>query len=160
MLYMTEGIVMDTNLSGASSAFSRMMTGQNMFLTDFTYEGTEGSATVALGTEFPSKIMRFSLEDFENSSLICQRGAYLASNANVNIEMEFTKTLTAGFFGGQGFILQRLSGQGDVLVKGGGTIVCKELEAGGTYSIYWAAVFQLLVLSPGSNWCCFVVNRM
>ena len=42
--------------------------------------------------------------------------------------MEFTKTLTSGFFGGQGFILQRLTGQGDVLVKGGGTIVSKELE--------------------------------
>lgn len=133
MLYMTEGIEMDTQLSGASSAFSRMMTGQNVFLTDFRYEGEKGtSGTVALGTEFPSKIMRFSLEEFENKSLICQRGAYLASNATVNIEMEFTKSFSAGFFGGQGFILQRLSGQGDVLVKGGGTIVCKELEEGGT----------------------------
>jgi uncharacterized protein (AIM24 family) len=44
--------------------------------------------------------------------------------------MEFTKTLTSGFFGGQGFILQRLTGDGDVLIKGGGTIVCKELEEG------------------------------
>jgi len=132
MLYMTEGIVMDTNLSGASSAFARMMTGQNMFLTDFKYEGNKGAGTMALGTDFPSKIMRFSLDDFDGNSLICQRGAYLASNATVNIEMEFTKTLTAGFFGGQGFVLQRLSGQGDVLVKGGGTIVARELEAGGT----------------------------
>ncbi|CAB9511650.1 Pfam:DUF124 [Seminavis robusta] len=130
MLFMTQGIVMDTNLSGASSAFSRMMTGQNMFLTDFRYEGKEGTGTVGLGTDFPSKIMRFSLEEFEHSSLICQRGAFLASNPTVNIEMEYTKSLTAGFFGGQGFILQRLTGQGDVLIKGGGTIVCKELEEG------------------------------
>lgn len=74
--------------------------------------------------------MRFSLDEFEESSLICQRGAFLASNPTVNIEMEFTKSLKAGFFGGQGFILQRLTGQGDVLIKGGGTIVCKELEEG------------------------------
>lgn len=101
-----------------------------MFLTDFRNEGTKGAATVGLGTDFPSKIMRFSLEEFDGNSLICQRGAFLASNPTVNIEMEFTKTLTAGFFGGQGFILQRISGEGDVLIKGGGTIVCKELEEG------------------------------
>lgn len=135
MLFMTEGIVMDTNLSGASSAFSRMMTGQNMFLTDFKYEGETGTGTVGLGTDFPSKIMRFSLKDFDGSSLICQRGAYLASNPTVNIEMEFTKSLRSGFFGGQGFILQRLSGQGDVLIKGGGTIVAKDLEEGQTLRV-------------------------
>ena len=135
MLFMTDGVVMDTNLSGASNAFSRMMTGQNMFLTDFKYEGTEGTGTIGLGTDFPSKIMRFSLEDFDGHSLICQRGAYLASNPTVNIEMEFTKTLTSGFFGGQGFVLQRLTGQGDVLVKGGGTIVAKDLEEGQTIRV-------------------------
>ena len=100
-----------------------------MFLTDFRYEGTT-SGTVGLGTDFPSKIIRFNLDDFDNNTLICQRGAYLASNPHVNIEMEFTKSLTTGFFGGEGFVLQRLSGQGDVLVKGGGTIICKVLEEG------------------------------
>ena len=74
----------------------------HLFLTDFKYEGTEGVGTVGLGTDFPSKILRFTLSDFENSTLICQRGAYLASNPTVNIEMEFTKNLTTGFFGGQG----------------------------------------------------------
>lgn len=130
MLFMTHGVVMDTNLSGASSAFQRWMTGQNMFLTDFKYEGSSGVGTIGLGTDFPAKILRFSLSDFDNNTLICQRGAYLASNPTVNIEMEFTKNLKTGFFGGQGFVLQRLSGEGDVLVKGGGTIVCKELDEG------------------------------
>ena len=147
MLFMTSGIEMDTQLSGASSAFTRMMTGQNMFLTDFKYQGETGTTgTVALGTDFPSKIMRFHLEEFENNSLICQRGAYLASNPTVNIEMEFTKSFSAGFFGGQGFILQKLSGQDDVLVKGGGTIVCKELEEGGN-------------VTSRENGCCFRESR-
>ena len=110
------------------------MTGQNLFLTDFRYEGT-GSGTVGLGTDFPSKILRFSLSDFANSTLICQKGAYLASNPHVQIEMEFTKTLTAGFFGGEGFVLQKLWGQGDVLIKGGGTVVERYLEAGQTLRV-------------------------
>ena len=128
MLFMTQGVEMATNLEGASSAFRRMMTGQNVFLTDFTYNG-EGSGTVGLGTDFPSKIIRLSLEDY-GGSLVAQRGAYLASNTSVDIQMEYTRTMTAGFFGGQGFILQRLVGQGDVLIKAGGTLVERELKEG------------------------------
>lgn len=131
MLFMTKGIEMSTTLEGASSAFKRMMTGQNVFLTDFTYkdDDSKGTGTVALGTDFPSKIIRLSLED-HGGSLIAQRGAYLASNPSVDIQMEFTRTMTAGYFGGQGFILQRLVGEGDVLIKAGGTLVEKQLEDG------------------------------
>jgi len=128
MLFMTQGVEMATNLEGASSAFRRMMTGQNVFLTDFTYTG-ESSGTVALGTDFPSKIIRLSLED-HGGSIIAQRGAYLASNTTVDIQMEYTRSMTAGFFGGQGFILQRLVGEGDVLVKAGGTLVERTLAEG------------------------------
>ena len=67
----------------------RALTGQSVFLTDFHYEGEHGQGTVGLGTDFPSKILRFSLEDY-GGSIICQRGAFLASNPTVNIEMEFT----------------------------------------------------------------------
>jgi uncharacterized protein (TIGR00266 family) len=134
MLFMTEGIVMETKLNGVSSAFTRMLTGQNLFLTDFHYEG-DSKGTVGLGTDFPSKILRFTLQDYPNSNLICQKGAYLASNPSVNIEMEFTKSLSAGFFGGQGFVLQKLSGEGDVLLKGGGTVVKKELKEGETLRV-------------------------
>ena len=133
MIFMTEGVQMNTTLSGASNAFKRMMTGQNVFLTDFTYQpGTSGkeSGELCLGTDFPSKIVRLNLQDMANETLICQRGAYLASNTTVNIDMEFTKSLSAGFFGGQGFVLQKLTGAGDVLVKAGGTLVVKELQAG------------------------------
>ena len=133
ILLLYSGIEMDTNL-GEGGAFSRWMTGQNVFLTDFVYNG-ETKGTVALGTDFPSKIIRLSLEDLPESTLICQRGAYLASNPGVQIEMEFTKSLKAGFFGGQGFILQKLSGDGDVLVKGGGTVIIQDLKPGETLRV-------------------------
>ena len=107
---------METKLEGASAAFSRMLTGQNLFLTDFSYQKETGKGTVALGTDFPSKILKLDLSDFPDSTLICQKGAYLASNPTVNIEMALTKSLTAGFFGGQGFVLQKLFGKGHVLV--------------------------------------------
>jgi uncharacterized protein (TIGR00266 family) len=146
MLFMTQGVVMETKMAGASAAFTRMLTGQNIFLTDFYYDAstiagtgsnttTTTSGTVCLGTDFPSKIMRFNLQECPDESLICQRGAFLAGNPSVNIEMEFTKSFSAGFFGGQGFVLQKLSGQGDVLVKGGGTVVNKELQDGETLRV-------------------------
>jgi uncharacterized protein (AIM24 family) len=64
MLFMTHGVEMNTELQGASAAFSRLMTGQNVFLTDFTYNGEKGEGTVGLGTDFPSKILQLSLEDY------------------------------------------------------------------------------------------------
>ena len=112
------------------------MTGQNLFLTDYRYEG-DTTGTVCLGTAFPSKIMRFQLSHYPDATLICQKGAFLASNTpdGVQLTMEFTKSFTAGFFGGEGFVLQRLSGQGDVLLQGGGTIVRRDLEAGETLRV-------------------------
>jgi uncharacterized protein (TIGR00266 family) len=130
MIFMTDSIQMNTSLggAGAGAAFQRMMTGQNLFLTDFVCQNSPG--TLCLGTDFPSKILRLNLQEVEGEALVCQRGAYLASNPTVNIEMAFTKSLSAGFFGGQGFVLQKLTGQGDVLVKGGGTIVVHDLREG------------------------------
>lgn len=134
MIFMTEGVTMDTKMEGASSAFRRFLTGQNVFLTDYKLEKGQ-SGTVCLGTDFPSKILKFELRD-HGGALICQRGAFLASNGpKVDIKTEFTKSLSAGFFGGQGFILQRLEGDGQVLVKGGGTIVKRELKDGETLRV-------------------------
>mmetsp|Transcript_9938 Transcript_9938/g.14045 ORF Transcript_9938/g.14045 Transcript_9938/m.14045 type:complete len:519 (+) Transcript_9938:49-1605(+) len=141
MIYMTHGVNMETTAGsgGLSDGFKRMMTGQNMFISDFTFTPPEGQpqqqqGSVALGTDFPSKIIKLSLNDYDGK-LICQRGAYLASNPSVNIEMEFTKKFTTGFFGGEGFILQSLTGEGDVFVKAGGTLVKKELDTGETIRI-------------------------
>merc|ERR1719223_693732 len=111
----------DTN-NAISAGFKRMLTGQNMFLSDYTYDGEHGPrGAVALGTAFPSKIIRLSLPEYGNK-IVCQKGAYLASSMDVQIEMEFAKKFTAGFFGGEGFVLQGLIGDGDVFVKAGGTL--------------------------------------
>lgn len=141
---MTDGVEMSTSLgakdgssntSALTDGFKRMLTGQSLMLSDYSYTGKDGTeGTLALGTAFPSKILRFSLKDY-GGKLVCQNGAYLASSMGVNIEMEFTKKFTSGFFGGQGFILQALTGDGDVFIKAGGALVKKELEEGETLRV-------------------------
>ena len=130
MVFMTDSIEMNTQL--LSGAMARFLTGQSVFLTDYVCKDKPG--TVCLGTDFYSKVIRLNLQDY-GGSLVCQRGAFLAGSAGLEIEMEFTKSLTAGFFGGQGFILQRLTGEGDVFVKSGGTLVVKDLDDGETLRV-------------------------
>lgn len=129
MMYMTDGINMNTTTGGGLSAgFQRMLTGQNVFISDYSYDGpTQGQ--VALGTSFPSKILRLNVNDY-GGKIICQKGALLCASHTIDIQMEFTKTITAGFFGGEGFILQSLTGFGDVFVKAGGTLIRRDLEPG------------------------------
>ena len=102
--------------SGMQTALTRIMTGQNLMVSDFTYAPTSDSTsstdnygTIGLGTDFPAKILRFSLADYPESKLICQKGAYLAGSHSVLMEMAYTKNFTSGFFGGEGFILQSLA---------------------------------------------------
>lgn len=103
LMYMEEGVEMETTTGGGMSAgFSRMMTGQNIFISDYTYKGEPGTVGhVALGTDFPSKIIRLNVEDY-GGKIVCQKGALLCASHTIDIEMEFTKKLTTGFFGGEG----------------------------------------------------------
>mmetsp|Transcript_15181 Transcript_15181/g.22172 ORF Transcript_15181/g.22172 Transcript_15181/m.22172 type:complete len:484 (+) Transcript_15181:87-1538(+) len=137
MIYMTQNVQMETTTGegGLSSGFKRMLTGQNLMVSDFTYHGGKGTTgTVALGTDFPSKILRLNLNQYGNK-IICQKGAYLAGSHTVEIEMEFAKKFTTGFFGGEGFVLQSLNGDGDVFVKAGGTLIRKDLQEGETLRV-------------------------
>ena len=109
MIYMTDHVQMNTTTGsgGITQGMTRLMTGQSFFLTDYTYTGPTGTTgTIALGTSFPSKIVRIPLADYRIGKLICQKGALLCSSHTINVQMEFTKNLTSGFFGGEGFILQ------------------------------------------------------
>jgi len=129
LMYMTEGVEMNTTTGGGMSAgLKRLMTGQNIFISDYTYQG-DSKGMVALGTDFPSKIIRLNLEEY-GGKIVAQKGALLCCSHTVDIEMEFAKKMTAGFFGGEGFVLQSLTGQGDVFVKAGGTLIKKELQEG------------------------------
>ena len=131
MLYMSEGIKMETSTGGGmSTAFKRMLTGQNFFISDYSYTGPENTkGTVAFGTDFPSKIMRLNVDQY-GGKIVCQQGALLCASHTIDIEMEFTKKFTTGFFGGEGFVLQALTGTGDVFVKAGGTLIRRDLKDG------------------------------
>ena len=89
---------------------------------------------MGLATDFPSKIVRLNLEEY-GGKIVCQKSAYLAGSDTVDIEMAFAKSLTSGFFGGEGFVLQSLTGTGDVFVKAGGTLVRRDLREGETLRV-------------------------
>mmetsp|Transcript_1823 Transcript_1823/g.2046 ORF Transcript_1823/g.2046 Transcript_1823/m.2046 type:complete len:349 (+) Transcript_1823:128-1174(+) len=129
MMYMTEGIEMNTTTGGGISAgFKRMLTGQNVFISDYSYQGPEGTqGIVCLGTDFPSKILRLNVEEY-GGKIVCQKGALLCASHTIDIEMEFTKKFSTGFFGGEGFVLQGLVGSGDAFLKAGGTLIRRDLD--------------------------------
>ena len=111
-------------------------------VSDFKYTKQDGHGTIALGTDFPAKILRFSLDEYPNAKLVCQKGAYLAGSHSVAMEMAYTKNFSSGFFGGEGFILQSLQatnvdGSGDetVFLKAYGTVVKKDLKEGETLRV-------------------------
>lgn len=131
MMYMTEHVTINTTTGGGlSEGFKRMLTGQNFFVSDYAYTGPPGTTgTVALGTDFPARILRLNVDEY-GGKLVCQQGALLCCSHTIDIQMEFTKTMTGGFFGGEGFILQALTGKGDVFLKAGGTLIRRDLEDG------------------------------
>lgn len=131
MMYMSQGVNMNTTTGGGLGAgLKRALTGQKMFISDYTYDGSGGPfGIVALGTDFPSKIVRLNLQEY-GGKIVCQQGALLCASHTVDIDIEFTKKLTTGFFGGEGFVLQGLTGTGDVMVKAGGTLIRKDLREG------------------------------
>jgi uncharacterized protein (AIM24 family) len=153
MMYMTDGVEMNTTSGGGLSAgFKRMLTGQNFFISDYTYKGPEGTkGTVALGTDFPSKILRLNLDDC-GGKVVCQKGALLCASHTVSVEMELTKNFKSGFFGGEGFVLQALTGQGDVFVKAGGTLIRRDLKEGETLRASAGCLVAFVDAEYGTYW--------
>jgi len=127
MTYMTDGIEMDARMTGGilGGLTRKFLAGESLFLTYFRC--TAPTATIAFSAPYPGKILRMPLK---NSAMLCQRGSFLCADGDVNITVEFTKRLGAGFFGGEGFILERFEGSGEVFAHSGGTIVPFELKAG------------------------------
>src|SRR5207237_2555035 len=127
MTFMTEGIEMDARMQGGilGGLKRKLLAGESLFLTFFRCSVPSGR--VAFSGPYPGKIMRLPLQ---NSAVLCQRDSFLCASGAIDINVEFTKRLGAGFFGGEGFILQRLEGTGDVFIHSGGTIVPLELKAG------------------------------
>jgi uncharacterized protein (TIGR00266 family) len=113
-------------LSALGSAAKRAITGESLFMTHFTNNG-QGKKQVAFGAPYPGKIIAIDLDE-TNGELICQKDAFLCAALGTQISIAFNKKLGAGLFGGEGFILQRLAGDGLVFIHAGGTIIEKRLQ--------------------------------
>ena len=129
MMYMENGIEMQTSTGGGIfKGFKRMITGESFFITTFLNNGN-GKSHVAFGAPYPGKIVALDLDKL-GGQFLCQKDAFLCAAQGIEIEVAFTKRIGAGLFGGEGFILQRLEGNGLAFVHAGGTIVEKNLAAG------------------------------
>ncbi len=131
MMFMEEGIQMQTSAEGGLfGGFKRMFTGESFFITTFMYKGP-AKGHVAFGAPYPGKVIPLELGSF-GGEMLCQKDAFLCAAKGIDIDIAFTRRLGAGLFGGEGFILQRLTGEGMAFVHAGGTIIEKRLERGQT----------------------------
>jgi uncharacterized protein (TIGR00266 family) len=139
MMYMDEGIQMETIFGDGSQAKSgflgalmgagkRLLTGESLFMTVFQNRGT-GKRRVAFGAPYPGKIIPVHLAQI-GGELLTQKDSFLCAAKGVSIGIAFTKRFGAGLFGGEGFILQRLQGDGLAFIHAGGTILERELGSG------------------------------
>jgi uncharacterized protein (TIGR00266 family) len=129
MTYMEDGIQMQTGTGGGIfKGLQRAFTGESFFITTFLNTGS-GKQRTAFAAPYPGKIIPLSLDDF-GGTVICQKDSFLCAAQGIEIEIAFTKRLGAGIFGGEGFILQRLTGSGMTFVHAGGTVIERDLSAG------------------------------
>src|SRR5256714_9981979 len=139
MMYMDDGIQMETIFGDGSQqnsgflgslvgAGKRLLIGESMFMTVFQNRG-QGKKRVAFGAPYPGKIIPVFLPDI-GGELLAQKDAFLCAAKGVSLGIAFTKRFGAGLFGGEGFILERLQGDGLAFIHAGGTIYQRDLEPG------------------------------
>ena len=127
MAWMTEGIHMDTNMRGGlGKSIGRMFAGESMFMA--TYKAEKEGAVIAFASTVAGEILPIRIEEMRG--LICQKGAFLCAEESVDLSVTFSKKFSAGLFGGEGFILQEISGSGMVFIEIDGDKVIKELAPG------------------------------
>jgi len=134
MLYMEDGIEMETSTGGGLfKGFKRLVTGDSFFISNFLNNG-KGKKHVSFAAPYPGKIIPIDLSE-HNGSFLCQKDGFLCAAKGIDINIAFTKRLGAGLFGGEGFILQRLEGDGLAFIHAGGTVMKKELAASETLRV-------------------------
>ena len=137
MNYMEDGIEFETKMGDGSdvnqgimgklfSAGKRMLTGESVFMTHFSNQHPQ-RRTVAFAAPYPGSIISINLADI-GGGVTCQKDAFLCAALGTKIDITFSKRLGSGFFGGEGFILERLEGDGLAFLHAGGTIIEKELN--------------------------------
>lgn len=139
MMYMEDGIEMETIFGDGTQANSgflgalmgagkRLLTGESLFMTVFQNRGA-GKKKVAFGAPYPGKIIPINLGEY-GGELICQKDAFLCAAKGVSVGIAFNRKIGVGLFGGEGFIMQRLQGDGWAFVHAGGTIQWRDLGPG------------------------------
>lgn len=131
MSWMSPNMKMETIGGGAGQMFGRMFSGEAMFQNHYTAEG--GPGQIAFASSFPGSILPFEIH--EGKELIAQKTAFLASTSNVRLSVAFQKKFAGGLFGGEGFIMQKISGEGIVFFEIDGYVKEYELQAGETMII-------------------------
>jgi uncharacterized protein (TIGR00266 family) len=138
-MMMDNGIQMETIFGDGSnqqsglfdkllSAGKRVLTGASLFMTAYSNQN-HGKSKVSFAAPYPGKIIPLDLRQYDGK-FICQKSSFLCAAKGVSISLEFSKKLGAGFFGGEGFIMQKIEGDGLAFVHSGGTLAKKELAAG------------------------------
>jgi uncharacterized protein (TIGR00266 family) len=139
MTYMEDGIAFESKMGDGSepekgffgklfSAGKRMIAGESLFITHFTQRGS-GKSRVAFAAPYPGQIIAVDMAQI-GGELICQKDTFLCAALGTKVSVAFAQKLGAGFFGGEGFILQKLEGDGMAFMHAGGTIVQKQLKGG------------------------------
>ena len=126
MSWMSPNMQMDTTSGGFGKAFGRMFSGENLFQNIYTATG--GPGMIAFASSFPGSIR--AIEITPEKPVVCQKSAFLACTEGVELSVFFQKKLGAGFFGGEGFIMQKLSGNGTAFVEIDGSAIEYDLQAG------------------------------
>jgi uncharacterized protein (TIGR00266 family) len=143
-MYMTDGVQMQTIFGDGSKqgggffnklvgAGKRLLTGESLFMTAFTHT-TSGKARVAFASPYPGKIITLDLLRF-GGKVVCQKDSFLCAAKGVSVGIEFQRKLGTGLFGGEGFIMQKLEGDGLAFCHAGGHIIERELNPGETLRV-------------------------
>ena len=137
MAWMSEGLTLDSNIKGGlMKGIGRMFTGESLFMA--TYTAVRPDCIIAFASTVPGRILPV---DMSRTSLICQKGAFLCAQPTVEVSTVFTKKISAGFFGGEGFILQQLKGSGKAFLEVDGDVVEKTLAPGEVMKVDTGNVF-------------------
>ncbi len=128
-------------------AGKRLLTGEGLFMTVFSNAG-DGKRRVAFAAPYPGKILPMNLAEM-GGELVCQKDAFLCAAKGVSVDIAFQKRIGVGLFGGEGFIMQRLRGDGLAFVHAGGTVVARELAAGESLKVDTGC---LVALEPGVDY--------
>ena len=128
MSYQSDGISMKTNArGGVMKSIGRMFSGESMFMANYTAE--KDGAMIAFASTVPGAVVPVDLREMP-SGIIVQKGSFLCAEDSVNTSVSFTKKFSAGFFGGEGFILQKAEGEGMLFLEVDGDVIEKDLAAG------------------------------